>query len=79
VAVWDAAKQAGVSCDTVQVENEQPYKARPTYRTDHARCNNQSKPMKISPYLRIPPTSEEHVPVVVIVAHGHGFPYCAAM
>jgi nucleotide-binding universal stress UspA family protein len=23
----DAAKQAGVSCDTIQVENEQPYKA----------------------------------------------------
>ena len=25
--VADAAKQAGVSCDTIQMENEQPYKA----------------------------------------------------
>ncbi|MGA8996765.1 MAG: universal stress protein, partial [Pseudolabrys sp.] len=25
--VANAAKQAGVSCDTIQVENEQPYKA----------------------------------------------------
>jgi nucleotide-binding universal stress UspA family protein len=26
-AAASAAKQAGVSCDTIQVENEQPYKA----------------------------------------------------
>src|SRR5262245_4154014 len=30
--------------------------------------------MKIFAYLRIPPAREEHVPVVVIVAHGHGLP-----
>src|SRR5262249_39674203 len=42
-------------------------------RREDDRCNKQSKPMKISAYLRIPHASEEHVPVVVIVAHGHRF------
>jgi hypothetical protein len=61
---------AGIKSHSLRPVASLAINKRPRRKDD--RCNKQTKPMKIFAYLRIPPAREEHVPVVVIVAHGHG-------